>query len=259
MSDERMGRALVIVGGWAHPAASTGPPTAAALEACGLRAEVVDEMDDAARRIERGDIDLLVMHTCRFQMLDARYNVEQRAAHAYVTSPAVRAAIAGHLDAGRPMLALHTAPICFDDWDRWPSLVGATWSWDRSNHPPPGPFTVEPSPTHPLTAGLAPFKIVDELYRFVEPAPAAEVLATAIDDAGSVHPIAWLHHTGQARVVYNALGHDHRSLENEHHRAVLTRLIGWLLADQQYRVTVARQSANASSAAQISCRRAGSS
>ena len=223
-------RALVIAGGWAHPAASTGPPTVAALEACGVRAEIVGEMDDAARRIERDDLDLLVMHTCRFQMLDARYSAEQRDAHAYVTPSAVRAAIAGHLDARRPMLALHTAPICFDDWDRWPSLVGATWSWERSNHPPPGRFIVEPSAAHRLTAGLAPFTIVDELYRFVEPAPGAEIVATATDDGGTVHPITWLHHAGPARVAYNALGHDHRSLDNPDHRALLTRLIGWLLA-----------------------------
>ena len=185
-------------------------------------------MDDAARRIERGNIGLLVVQACRFQMLDARYNADQRAAHAYVTPATVRDAIAGHLDAGRPMLALHTAPICFDDWDRWPSLVGATWSWERSNHPPPASFTVEPSPTHALTAGLTPFTIIDELYRFVEPAPDAEVLATATDDGGTVHPIAWSHHAGPARVAYNALGHDHRSLDNTDHRALLARLVDWL-------------------------------
>jgi len=232
-------RALVIAGGWAHPAASTGPPTAAALEACGLgididiNVDMVSEMDAAAERIERGDIDLLVVHTCRFQMLDARYRAEQRAEHAYITSPAVRSAFANHLDAGRPMFALHTAPISFDDWERWPSLVGATWNWERSNHPPPGRFTVELAGDHPVTAGLTPFSIVDELYRFVEPAIDAEVLASASDDTGIVHPIVWLHHAGPARVAYDALGHDQRSLDNIAHRALIARLLDWLLdADQ---------------------------
>ncbi len=221
-------RALVIVGGWAHPAEQTGPPMAEALESLGLHVDVVSTMDAAADHLASNGTDLLVVHTCRFLMLDARYTETQRAEFRYYTPDAVRAAIAAHVAAGRPVLAMHTAPLCFDDWADWPSIVGGRWDWERSNHPPPGEFRVELAPAHPVTAGLGSFAIVDELYRFVSPAAGAEVVATAVDADGIEQPLVWLHQRGAARVAYDSLGHDHRSLANVSHRALLSRLVGWL-------------------------------
>jgi len=221
-------RALVIVGGWAHPAELTGPPTAEALESLGLRVDLVTTMDAGAAVLTSEGTDLLVVHTCRFLMLDARYNEAQRAEFRYHTPGSVRDAITAHVAAGRPVLAMHTAPLCFDDWEDWPRLVGARWDWERSNHPPPGEFRVDPCPTHPVTAGLGPFTIVDELYRFVTPAEGAHVVATAVDADGIEQPLAWLHQVGPARVAYNSLGHDQRSLANAHHRVLLGRLVDWL-------------------------------
>lgn len=216
--------ALVVCGGWAHPADMTGPPTAAALAACGFDAELATDLDAAGLRLGTQAFDLLVVHACSFQMHDARYTPEQRAEFARLTPPAVRVGIAAHLAAGRPMLALHTAPISFDDWPEWPGLVGATWSWERSNHPPPGRFVVEVDPAF----GVPSFEVVDELYRFVEPAPDAHLVATATDDDGMTHPIVWLHEAGPARVAYSSLGHDETSLANPGHRALLAALVAWL-------------------------------
>lgn len=218
---------VVIVGGWAHPGEQTGPPLAEALESFGFRPEVVEDLGAAAGRVDAGT-DLVVVHACYFQMLDARYNDDQRLAFASLTPEPLRDAISAHLAAGRPMLALHTAPICFDDWPEWSGLCGATWSWERSNHPPPGTISVRVDPAHPVVAGLAGFDVIDELYRFVEPHPTAQVVATATDADGLVQPLVWLHRLGPARVAYDSLGHDARSLGSVGHRALLGRLLDWL-------------------------------
>jgi uncharacterized protein len=220
-------RALAFVGGWVHPSAQTGPPTAEALASLGIDCLVADTFSAATAALTSGEVDLLVVHACRFQMLDSRYTSAQRDNHASLTPPDFQEAVVRHLSLGRPMLALHTAALCFDDWPAWSTLVGAAWSWERSNHPPPGVFLVEPT-SDPLVAGLSRFDVVDELYRFVTPAVDARVIATATDDLGIDHPIAWLSEARPARVAYNALGHDARSLANAGHRALLGRIVDWL-------------------------------
>jgi uncharacterized protein len=220
-------RALVFVGGWAHPSAQTGPPTADALAVLGIDCLVADTFTAATAALTSGEVDLLVIHACRFQMLDSRYTHAQRENHASLTPPDFQEAVVRHLSVGQPMLALHTAALCFDDWPAWSTLVGATWSWERSNHPPPRAFRVEPT-SDPNVVGLARFDVFDELYRFVTPAQDARVIATATDDQGINQSIAWLRQAGGARVAYNALGHDARSLANTGHRALLERIVDWL-------------------------------
>ncbi len=220
---------LGFVGGWAHPAASTGPAIADALGSLGHDVVVVDTFEAAADRLRRGDVDMLVVHACRFRMLDARYTPEQRQVHASRTPTMFRQAVVAHVGAQRPLLAMHTASLCFDDWPAWTQIIGASWTWERSNHPPLGRFQVSIT-GHPVVAGLSPFTVTDELYRFVEPADDAGVVATATDDEGIVHPAAWLHQSGAARVAYTALGHDERSLTEPGHRALLGRMVDWLVS-----------------------------
>jgi uncharacterized protein len=221
-------RALAFVGGWAHPAAQTGPPLATAMASLGVACEVVESFERATGELQSLAVDLLVIHACRFQMLDARYSPDQRAVHASITPIDFRQAVVAHLADGRPMLALHTASLCFDDWPAWKNLVGAAWSWERSSHPPPAPFVVTPT-ADPGVDDVHRFEVVDELYRFVIPADSARVVATATDDQAIAHPIAWLHDSGPSRVAYDALGHDHRSLANAGHRALLGRMVEWLV------------------------------
>lgn len=213
--------AVAVVGGWAHPAEQTGPALADTLASIGVLATVCDGQYEAGEEIRRRRPDLVVVHTCRFQMLDARYSPSQRDEFAELTNAGFADAVRVHTDRKRPLLGLHTAPISFDDWGQWPLLLGATWHWDRSNHPPPGPLTVQ--------VGADAFTVVDELYRFVTPAPGAQVVATAVDAEGIEHPQAWLHRAPSgARVAYSALGHDERSLGNPAHRALLSRIVTWL-------------------------------
>ncbi len=195
----------------------------------GFTVDTVTSLDDATTALAGRSFDLLVVHACMFQMLDARYTPDQRAKFALTTPLAFRVAVQRHLADGRPLLGMHTAALCFDDWPEWVSVLGAAWSWERSNHPPPGQFTVIFTDDS-VVDGLSPIDVVDELYRYVTPSLGAAVLATATDDASVAHPVAWRNHSTAARVAYSSLGHDQRSLEHPGHRALLGRIVDWLIA-----------------------------
>jgi hypothetical protein len=156
-------------------------------------------------------------------MLDARYSDAIRAEWATTMAPEARGQIAGFVAGGGGLLALHTAVLCFDDWPAWPDLVGGTWVWGRSGHPPPGEVPVHFDADHHLTAGLGPVTLLDERYDGLDVQPAATVVATS-PGAGGKQPMVWVH----GRTVTDVLGHDERSLTDPTHAEVLRRAIRWL-------------------------------
>jgi uncharacterized protein len=219
-------QAVALVGGWAHPGVATGPAVRAALESLGVETVVVEGFEDATDRLVAG-VDLFVVHACLFQMTDARYSADHRRQFASTTPPSFRQAVSDHLETGKPLLGLHTASLCFDDWPDWHALLGARWDWQRSNHPPPGPFTVTTT-ADSIAEDIGSFEVIDELYRFVEPAASSQIVATATDAEGITHPVAWTTMSLVGRAAFSSLGHDDRSLSNSAHRQLLGCLVEWL-------------------------------
>lgn len=215
-------RAAVLVGGWAHPAAQTGPPLVAALGAAGLETALAEHPDQLTTLLDDEAFDLLVVHGCYFTMTDDRYSEEQRDQYRYRTSPNLRAAVTRHLAAGRPLLALHTAVLCFDDWPQWTALLGVGWDWSRSFHPPPGPLSVDVAATdHALAGGLGRgFTVEDERYTHLPatvPADRIDMVLTT-DAEGSTHPVAWTTQPVEPSgglVVGCTLGHDESTLAGQ--------------------------------------------
>ncbi|MGI9624937.1 MAG: ThuA domain-containing protein [Acidimicrobiales bacterium] len=220
-----MHSAVALVGGWAHPADQTGPAVTDMLESIGFAPTLVDHPDGLPEVL--ADQDLLVIHGCFFQMLDDRYTPEQREEFSYLSTSRFREAISGWVAAGRPVLAMHTAVLCFDDWDAWPAIAGAQWDWARSYHPPLEEVEVHMA-DDPRTAGLEGFTVSDERYTNLVLLPDVDVVATASSD-GVIEPAAWIHRAGSAPVVYDALGHDARSLGHSGHRALVAQLLDQVL------------------------------
>jgi len=52
----------------------------------------------------------------------------------------------------------------------------------------------------------------------------------AHDYGGQLHPLVWARHSGPARVVADALGHDARSFDSAEHRLLMARSATWLTA-----------------------------
>ncbi len=208
--------ALALVGGPGHPGAVWDGPLRELLG----DVEVHDDVGFGLAELDPGRHDLLVVAALAFSMADARYDAV-RAEQAHHLGPAQVAALAGWLEAGRPVLALHAAVISFDDWPGWGAALGATWDWQRSWHPP-----VQPVRVVPRSPGTDPFTVVDERYSDLALAPGLDVVATADE-----HPVAWRRVHGRSRVAVCLLGHDHRSLAEPGHRALLSSLVSWLRED----------------------------
>jgi len=133
------------------------------------------------------------------------------------------------------LLGLHTASLCFDDWEGWKDVLGAVWMWGRSHHPPYGRVEVTPTATgHEITAGLGAFELNDEVYSGLELTSGIQPLLTATpcstpsENNRSAAPVLWARSFGRGRVVYDALGHDRSSLEHPIHGHILARSARWL-------------------------------
>jgi type 1 glutamine amidotransferase len=209
-----------------HPFEATAGHLRRVLRGAGYEASVTDDVEGCFATLD--DYDLLAVNALRWQMLDDRY-AAARAEHAFSPSPDGRARVRAFLDRGGALLASHTAPICFDDWPGWGDIVGASWSWVRSSHPPLGPAKVEVRhDAHPVVAGVdAGFEVVDEIYGHMDLRPDVEPLAWGTAGDGH-HPVLWAREVGGGRVVYDALGHDERSFAVAAHRRILTQAVRWL-------------------------------
>jgi uncharacterized protein len=218
-------RALILSGGIYHPFAETSAALAAILSATGFACETRD-VGPGLDRLAEG-WDLLAVNALAFSMTQAEKYAPLRAAHAFAPSGAQRAAVEAHMARGGGLLGVHTAAICFDGWDRWGALLGAAWVWGQSGHPSPDELTVTPLPGHPVTDGIGPFRVRDELYGRLNLAPDARVLAVASCREQPVPQPVLTIRDGPGRAVWSGLGHDMTSFGAEGHRAILARAARW--------------------------------
>ena len=222
-------KAVLLTGGWAHPAEATIEPLVDLLGEAGYEVAITEAVE-ALPPLLGDTADLLVVNACRFRMLDERYTQEQRAEWATEVPPLVRDAVRSHVDAGRPLLGLHAAAICFDDWPEWADLLGGAWQWEASTHGPVAPFAVTVAADHPVTEGIGPFTIEDECYEHLVVADDAAPFLTG-EAGGRTHTLGWTRDADRARVAYCALGHDQRSLHDPTHRRLLRNILAWLAGD----------------------------
>ena len=176
--------------------------------------------------------NLVTVYALRWRMEAERY-ASQRNDWAYDLDAADAALLHEHVNAGGGLLSLHTAVICFDADPVWHSLSGAVWDWERSSHLEVANVRIDTAAggaSHPVTAGVEPFEIVDEVYGFLDELPVLEPLLTATH-GGRAHPVLWARTLGAGRVVTDTLGHGMASLTHPTHRAILCRAAAWAIGD----------------------------
>ena len=137
-----------------------------------------------------------------------------------------------HLDALEQICAsrqgvvvLHHSILAFPYsalWRRWTDLHDLSHSVD-----PPAPITTEiADPDHPITAGLADWEMIDEVYRMGAPTADSHVLLTT-RHRDSMPTLAWARETSGQRVVCYQAGHDHRAWTDPSYRTFIKRAIRW--------------------------------
>ena len=232
-------RNLLLSGGPLHDFDATSSAIATLLatgDGGAIETTIVDDPTDAFAQLCAGSTpgtpvwNLLTVNALHWRMEADRYT-HLRERDAFELSGADGEMISAFVHDGGGLLAVHTAVICFDAEPHWRALIGAPWNWERSSHPPVGEVCVQVTAVgrrHPITAGIEPFCIVDELYGFLDDADDIEPLLTATLD-GTVHPLLWAGAAGAGRVVTDLLGHGVESIAHPVHRTILQRAAAWTL------------------------------
>lgn len=193
--------------------------------------DVVDTADPDTAAVLLDEADALVVDGLWWRMLGDAYDA-WRDAHAYSPPESTRRALVGFVADGGGLVALHTTSICFDDWPEWGDVVGGSWRWGHSSHPPYGPVradVVADRATHPVVAGLpATIQLDDEVYGDLDLRSGIDVLVTARrapDDAEQ--PVVWTHRYGSGRVVYDGFGHDADSIRHRDNSRLIAQALAW--------------------------------
>jgi len=225
---------LVLSGGPGHDFDATTAALGELSHQVGFTSRVVTEPSElfaALHCAERGDTvpwDLVIVNALRWRMETGRY-ADQRDRLGFDLGCADAAALARHVSGGGGLLVLHTGVICFDAEPTWHRLVGASWNWDRSSHPPVAEVAVtvtEAGRHHALTAGVESFRVRDEVYGLLDTVEDLVPLLSATH-SGREHPLLWAREFGEGRVVTDVLGHGTDSLAQPAHRTILSRALSW--------------------------------
>lgn len=222
---------LLLSGGPLHDFGATSTVLAEILAESGVQSTVFEDPHEAlAALAERpGSWDLVTVNGLHWQMRSERH-AHLRRQWAFTLRDDEAESIRRHVRSGGGLLACHAAAICFDAHPEWAACIGATWSWERSSHPARGAALVSPTDagrTHPITAGIAAFTVVDEIYVFLDHAPDLVPLLTSAH-GGTDHPVLWARTVGRGRVVTDLLGHDTTAMAHPDHHEVLRRATRWL-------------------------------
>jgi type 1 glutamine amidotransferase len=129
------------------------------------------------------------------------------------------------VEAGGGFVTIHAAGAYCYDRPEFQRLSLATWG-DSTWHGEIGPHRVLiHHPDHPVTAGMAPFWTVDELWVDAGITEDAEVLCVANPDAPT--PVVLAAMQGKGRLFCNLLGHDVRAMRNSGWQALTVRGTEW--------------------------------
>jgi type 1 glutamine amidotransferase len=223
-----MPRNLIITGGIFHPFEASSAALADVLAEAGIDSETTFDMTAGLESLSGDAYAMVTINALRWGMMTAEKYAPYRAEWAYRIPESSRRALTGFVEAGGALLGMHTASICFDDWPGWQQLLGGQWVWGRSHHPPLGEVRARPvSAAHPVTDGVAPFTVNDEVYHGLALEP--DVVGLLEADAGEgPQPLVWAREVGRGRVVYDALGHDAASICEPEHRRLLRQAGAWL-------------------------------
>ncbi len=133
-------------------------------------------------------------------------------------------AVTEFVRSGKGCVAIHTACLRFNR--KFNAMLGGGFV----THGPIHEFPVRViDQGNPITQGVKPFQTVDELF-FTEHDADVHVFLEA-EENGKTSPQAWTKPYGKGKVVFIALGHDHRTFLNSEFLNVVERATRWVTGD----------------------------
>ncbi|MEI6432887.1 MAG: ThuA domain-containing protein [bacterium] len=133
---------------------------------------------------------------------------------------------------GGALIGIHCAADSFTDNAEYIAAIGGKFR----THPAPLEVEVEFTDTeHPITQGLKPFTVLDELYLYNDYHPErVHLLAQtrSYDGEGTDPiPVCWTRTEGEGRVFYLSLGHFPEAMASEGWQALFQRGVRWALRE----------------------------
>jgi type 1 glutamine amidotransferase len=150
------------------------------------------------------------------------------------TPPEKRKNLRDFVESGKGVVVLHHGICGRVDWPWWyEEVVGGRWLFEPANGMPVSSYkhdeevSVKPVMDHPITKGIGPFQIWDEVYKGLWISPKVKVLLET-DHPLSDKPVAWIGPYEKARVVYIQLGHDRNANLNPNYQRLVRNAIRWV-------------------------------
>lgn len=134
---------------------------------------------------------------------------------------------------GRGLVTLHHALCSHPTWPRYREIAGGQFFFEaRDSHPkseytPNIEMTYRPvDPEHPITKGVAEFRVIEEPYKHVyRPANATPILAATHEKSDAI--VAWTVPYKESRVVAIEPGHGGDIFVDENYKRFIAQAIRW--------------------------------
>ncbi|MGD9719876.1 MAG: ThuA domain-containing protein [Pirellulales bacterium] len=127
---------------------------------------------------------------------------------------------------GRPIVGVRTASHAIQSWlELDKEVLGGNYKGHYDNDLATDVTILESARTHPLLAGVTPFRSAGSLYKNQGLADDVEVLMTGTIPEHT-EPITWTRNYRNARVFYTSLGHP-QDFTEESFRRLLTNALFW--------------------------------
>jgi type 1 glutamine amidotransferase len=204
-------RTLVLCDNRPHP----GRVVHQGLEAlgdCGFEFDWIDNAGDWSAERMAG-YPLVVMSKSN--------NVSAADERAWVT-PEVQQAFLEYARAGHGILFIHSGMASYRELPVLRGLIGGVFI----RHPKQCLVTVEPRPGHPLTAGSAPFTLMDEHYFMTLDDAEADLFMTTSSEHGAKIG-GWTRLEGEGRVCVLSPGHNVEVWLHPSFQALLRNGLRW--------------------------------
>jgi uncharacterized protein len=144
-----------------------------------------------------------------------------------------RANVARYVEEGGAVVGLHHALAGSQRWT-WlhEQVLGATWNAPATTGRPDSEYkhdeeiSVKVVASHPITAGVSDFRIVDETYKKVWFSPRINVLLRT-DHPLSDGPVAWTLPHPRARLAFIQLGHGPEAHRDANFQRLVRQAVRW--------------------------------
>jgi len=216
-------RVFLLSGRNNHDWKSTTPKLKAILEESGLFAVDVTEKPE----------QLTAQSLKPYDVILSNWNAFGQDPSALGWPAETRRAYLDFVRRGSGHVVVHAGSASFPDWEEYGRLTLATWKNGLTSHGPRHEFPVRiDNADHPVTAGMKPFKIFDELWNRPGLAAGAEVLASSYsapdkEGTGQWEPAVLAGRFGKGRSITILLGHDAEAMDNPGFKALLKRSLEW--------------------------------